>query len=77
MRETIGEWKSEWIGTNGKTDELEVLIHDSKLDDFHSCVYEGSFAKIPEILEKKKVIDWGKILASSIQDRTGAYSLTI
>lgn len=77
MRETIGEWKVEWINTNGKTDELEVLIIDSKLDTMAPYIYEGSFAKIPKQLEEKKVIHWGKILESSVRDRIGAYSLTI
>lgn len=77
MRATIGEWKQEWIDASGKTDELEVLITDSGLDDLAPYVYEGSFTKIPETLENKKVIDCGKILVSSVQDRIGAYLLTI
>lgn len=72
MRETIKEWKDEWIETNGETDELEVIIADS-IDD----IYEGSFMNIPEALEEKKVISCGKILNSTISNRIGAYSLKV
>lgn len=72
MRETIKEWKNEWIETNGKTDELEVLISNS--DEY---IYEGSFFNIPEELEEKKVIGYSKILDSSVFARIGAYSLKI
>ena len=77
MRETIKEWKDEWIETNGKTDELEVLITDSSLSDLESYIYEGSFVGIPEYLEDKKVVSSGKVLTSTVKDRIGAYSLTI
>ena len=77
MRETIKDWKKEWIETNGKTEDLEVLIKDSSLDDFAPCIYEGSFVNIPESLEEKKVIEWGQVCDSSIPNRIGAYSLTI
>ncbi len=77
MRETVGEWKKEWIDTNGETNELEVVIKSSKLSNGAAYIYEGSFVNIPELLEEKKVITWGKILDSSIPDRIGAYSLTI
>jgi hypothetical protein len=77
MRETIKEWKDEWIETNGHTDDLEVVITDSKLDDLKPYVYEGCFAKIPRELNEKKVIGSGKILDSSVHDRIGAYSLKI
>jgi hypothetical protein len=77
MRETIGEWKKEWIDTNGRTDELEVLITDSRLDDMTPYIYEGSFVGIPKELEAKKVISNGKICISSVPDRIGAYSLII
>ena len=77
MRETVKEWKDEWIETNGKTNELEVLITDSSLDDMSPYIYEGSFNNIPEALEGKKVISNGKILDSSVPDRIGAYSLTL
>lgn len=77
MRETVREWKDEWIETNGKTDELEVLIKDSSLDDFAPYLYEGNFAGIPIELEEKKVIGSGKILDSSIAARIGTYSLII
>lgn len=77
MRKTIKEWKDEWIETNGKTDELEVLITDSSLSDLESYIYEGSFVDIPEYLEDKKVVSSGKVLTSTVKDRIGAYSLTI
>ena len=77
MRETVKEWKKEWIDTNGETNELEVSIKDSSLDEFTSLIYEGSFAGIPKKLEEKKVVDWGKICNSSVPERVGAYSLTI
>lgn len=77
MRETIREWKKEWIETNGETDEVEVLITNSKLEESQPYIYEGSFKNIPEELEEKKVIDWGKILDSSVPARIGAYSLKI
>ncbi len=77
MRETVRDWKNEWIETNGETDELEVVIEDSKLGDFAQCVYEGSFKNIPKELLDKKVIENWKILDSSVPERIGAYSLTI
>jgi len=77
MRETVKEWKDEWIETNGETNELEVVITDSNLDDLVPYIYEGSFVNIPTELEEKKIINNGKILDSSIPDRIGAYSLTI
>lgn len=35
MRETIKEWKDEWIETNGKTDELEEkkVVNSAKIID--------------------------------------------
>ncbi len=76
MRETIKEWKNEWIETNGHTDELEVLIcYSNSYSDGY--IYEGSFENIPEELEEKKVVDWGKILDSTVPARRGAYSLKI
>lgn len=77
MRENVKEWKKEWIDTNGETNELEVSINDSSLDEFASPIYEGSFAGIPEELEEMKVIEWGKICNSSLPERVGIYSLTI
>ena len=77
MRETIKEWKEEWIATNGKTNEVEVVIENSNLNDLDSYIYEGCFAKIPVELEEKKVIKWGKICDSTVLSRIGAYSLTI
>jgi hypothetical protein len=77
MRDTVKEWKDEWIETNGETTDLEVLIKDGNLDDLAPYVYEGSFIEIPKELEWKKVIDSGKILDSSVPARIGAYSLTI
>ena len=29
MRETIADWKKDWIDANGLTNELEVIIKDS------------------------------------------------
>jgi len=75
MRETVKEFKDEWIETNGKTDELEVVIADSKIDS--SYIYEGSFVNIPIELEDKSVIDYAKIINSTVPERIGAYSLTI
>lgn len=77
MRKKIKDWKNDWIDTNGETEGFEVIIKDSSLHDSAPCVYEGSFAKIPEELEEKKVIECGKVLDSSIPLRIGAYSLTI
>ena len=77
MRETIKDWRSEWIQTNGPTDELEVVITDSSLDAFHSEVYSGSFAEIPEQLYEKQVIEYWRIIASSVPEREGAYSLMV
>lgn len=71
MRETIKDWKDEWIETNGKTDELEVIISDSELGDTAPYIYEGSFVGIPKVLEEKKVISSGRILDSTVKDRIG------
>ncbi len=77
MRETVRDWKNEWIATNGETNELEVIIKDSKLDDLESYVYEGSFKDVPEKLLDKQVIKNWKVLDSSVPERIGAYSLMI
>ena len=77
MRETLKDWKRDWIEENGETNELEVVVKDSKLDDFAPYVYEGSFVDIPEDLLDKKVIDCGQIIESSKPERNGVYSLTI
>jgi hypothetical protein len=76
MRETIKEWKNEWIETNGETDELEVLISYCNSDS-DGYIYEGSFVKIPAELEEKKVISSSKVIASTVSTRIGAYSLKI
>lgn len=77
MRETLSDWKRDWIEANGETHELEVVIKDSQLDNLESYVYEGSFVDIPEKLLDKKVIDCGQIIGSSKPEKNGAYSLTI
>lgn len=77
MRETIEDWKNDWIETNGVTDDVEILIRDSKHGDDGSYVYEGSFAEIPQVLLKKRVIECGRIVDSSIPQRIGAYTLTV
>jgi len=77
MRETINDWKNEWIEANGETDELEVIIEDSKLNDFAPYVYEGSFKDVPEYLLDKKVIENWKIINSSVPERIGVYALRI
>ena len=76
MRETLKDWKRDWIEANGETDDIEVLI--SECDDaFKPYVYEGNFKDIPEELLDRKVVKCGKILESSVPERIGAYSLTI
>lgn len=77
MRETIKEWRDEWIETNGLTHELEVVISDGSREWFRSEIYSGSFADIPPELFDKKVIENGRIIASSISERSGAYSLNV
>lgn len=77
MRETLKDWRRDWVETNGETNELEVVIKDSKLDDLAPYVYEGSFVGIPDNLLDKKVIDCGQIVESSVPERNGAYTLTI
>lgn len=72
--ETIRDWKDEWIKTNGKTDDLEVLIRYNNEDE---DIYEGSFVDIPKDLEEKKVINYSKILTSTVPERIGAYILKI
>lgn len=77
MRETVKEWQDEWIETNGKTDETEVLIQDSRLDKYHPYVYEGSFTGIPEEYLDKKVIESGQVIDSTDPEWIGAYALVI
>lgn len=83
IRETIGDWKKNWIETNGLTNELEVTIKDGSLKksdtspDEGVSLYEGSFAKIPDELLEKKVIEYGQIIASSDPEREGCYSLNV
>ena len=62
---------------NGTTEELEVVISDSSSDQLHPYIYEGSFANIPDKLLLKKVNRAGRVVTSSVPERTGAYSLTI
>lgn len=77
MRNTVKEWKEEWIETNGLTNELEVVIKDSKLHESQPSIYEGNFAGIPERLLGKKVLESSQIIASSVPEREGAYSLLV
>ena len=78
MRETIADWKKDWIDANGLTNELEVIIKDShriKSDtssDEGQSIYEGCFANIPE-----ELLECGQILASTNPEREGCYSLII
>lgn len=76
MRETLQDWKRDWIEANGETNELEVLVSEGD-DTFKPYIYEGSFKDIPEELLNKKVIHCGQIMDSSVHERIGAYSLTI
>ena len=76
MRETLKDWKRDWIEANGETDDIEVLISEGD-DAFKPYVYEGSFKDIPKELLDMKVVKCWKILESSIPERIGAYSLTI
>lgn len=77
MRETIKEWRDEWIETNGLTKELEVVITDTSQDISRDELYSGSFAEIPPELLNKKVIENWRIIASSVPERVGAYSLIV
>ena len=77
MRETLKDWKDEWIQAFGVTDGLEVVIADSTLDEMDAYVYEGSFAQIPDRLLSCKVIQCSRIIASSVKERNGALLLTI
>ncbi len=77
MRKSIRDWKNFWMKTNGETDGLEVVIEDSKRDNFASCVYKGSFKDIPEDLLDNKVIECCIIIQSSVPERIGAYALVI
>lgn len=77
MRETLRDWQRDWREEIGETYGLEVVIKDSRLDDFAPYVYEGSFADIPEELLNKKVIGCGQIIESSKPERNGAYLLAI
>lgn len=77
MRETIKAWRDEWIETNGSTGNLEVVITDTSQNIGRSELYAGSFADIPpELFEKKVIEDW-RIIASSVSERIGAYSLIV
>lgn len=77
MRETIKEWRDEWIETNGLTKELEVVITSTNQEITPPELYSGSFAGIPPELLDKKVIENWRIIASSVPERVGAYSLTV
>lgn len=76
MRETLGDWKRDWIEANGETSELEVLVSEGD-DTFAPYIYEGAFKDIPKELLDKKVVHCGQIMDSSVPERVGAYSLTI
>lgn len=75
MRETLKEWRDEWIATNGETYGLEVLIMDRNIDGVY--IYEGNFAGIPIEFLERKVIENSKVLDSSVPERRGAYVLII
>lgn len=76
MRETLKDWKRDWIEANGETDDIEVLISEGD-DAFTPYIYEGAFKNIPEELLNRKVVRYGQIMDSSVPERVGAYSLTI
>ena len=77
MRETLKDWKRDWREENGETHDLEVVISDSKLDEYAPYVYEGNFANIPKELLDRRVIKYWQIIESSNPERNGAYSLKI
>ena len=77
MRETLRDWKRDWIEANGETDDIEVLISEGEDSFYNPYIYEGAFKDIPNELLDRKVIRCGKIIASTDPERDGAYSLTI
>ena len=77
MRETVRDWQTDWIEQNGETDDLEVIIEDSGMEELSRYVYKGSFSNIREDLLDRKVIESGQIIESSVPERIGAYSLMI
>lgn len=77
MRETVRDWQTDWIEQNGETDDLEVIIEDSGMEELSRYVYKGSFSNIREDLLDRKVIESGKIIESSVPEHIGAYSLMI
>lgn len=72
MGDKLQDWKNDWIAANGETNELEVVVKNDEME-----IYEGSFKDIPEELLDREVIDYSQIIASSMSERNGAYSLTI
>lgn len=76
-RNTVKDWKNNWLKANGFTNDYEVVITDSKSKEQSTYVYEGCFADIPENLLEREVVECWKILASSVPEREGAYSLVI
>lgn len=66
MRETLEDWKRDWIDANGETDDIEVLISEGD-NAFTPYIYEGSFKDIPEELLDKKWFIVGKLWTSQFQ----------
>lgn len=74
---TVGEWRDEWLKDYGKSDEIEVVIMDNKEDVEDVFLYEGSFFGIPCGFFNKRVLQIGRIVASSVAEREGAYSFMV
>lgn len=77
MKETIRDWKNAWVKNNGHTNKLEVVIRCNGQDEQSDCLYEGSFRRIPEKYLKEEVVSSARIIASSVPERVGAYTLSI
>lgn len=72
-RETLRDWRKEWIQTNGETHDLEVVVRNDEKDE----LYEGCFLNMPLNLLDKKVVKTQYIITSSCPERVGAYILEI
>lgn len=77
MRETVKDWRNDWIKSNGKTVGLEVIIRRLEKNVNWRGVYEGNFADIPEEYLDQKVIEHYQILASTDTGRERVYVLGI
>lgn len=78
VKDWVNKWKEQFGDVKDEGDNLLLLEqHGEQKDSFHPYVYEGHFLDVPEEFYECDVKEQGRIIASSVPAREGAYVLNI